>query len=170
MSDSEFLLTYTPDYQRRIARSPEDCFFGMYPTLGQVRARYGEEIAIAWLVPQLANLSEYCGARDKMTDMQMEECAFNIVTDFHYLKVSEMMLFFHRVKAGKYGKIFFGTVDPLAVLDALREFVQDRAFAIDRMEGAARMAAYDENRKGAVTYEEYRRLHPENEPPISMMP
>lgn len=170
MSANEFLMTYTPDYQRLIARNPEDGFFGEYPTLGWVKERFGEEIAIAWLVPQLANMSEYCGARDKMTDMQIEECAFNIVTEFFYLKVSEMMLFFHRVKSGKYGKIFFGTVDPIVILDAVKVFLQDRSFAIDRMETAARMASYDENRKGAVTYEEYRRLHPDNEPPIMILP
>lgn len=170
MSADEFLLRYTPDYQRRIASDAEECFFGRYPDLGLVKKLYGEEIATAWLVPQLANLSEYCGARDKMTDMQMEECASIIATDFFYLKISELMLFFHRFKSGRYGKRFFAAVDPLAILDALHDFLNERSFAIDRMETAARLARYDENRKGAVTYEEYRRLHPDNEPPIRILP
>lgn len=170
MSVSELMMRYNPDAQRLIATNPDSCFFGDYPTLSEISCQCGVEVSVAWLIPQLANLSEYCGVRDKMTDMQIEECAFNIATDFFYLKVSELMLFFHRVKAGRYGKIFFGTVDPLAILVALRDFIQERAFAIDRMVTVTRKAMLDNYRKSAVTYEEYRRLHPENEPPIRMMP
>ena len=159
MSDGEFLMRYTPDYQREIAEDADGCFFGSYPTLSEVRRDYGREIAIAWLVPQLTNLSEYCGARDKMTEAQMEECAYMIVTEYHHLKISELMLFFHRFKAGRYGKRFFGAVDPLAILEALGSFVQERSEAISRRETAKVLARIDEARRNAVTYEEYIRRH-----------
>lgn len=124
-----FLKTYNPDYQREIVGLPEKCFFGDYPTLAQIVC-YGKNMAVVWLVPQLFNLSEYCGCKEKMTAKQIEECAFTISTEFHYLKVSEFMLFFHRFKSGRYGR-FYGSVDPLVIMTSLREFLKERGTAYD---------------------------------------
>ena len=154
MTDSQFLASATPDMQHVIASDTEDCFFGDYPTLAAVGCRYGKDIAVAWLVPQLANLSEYCGARDKLTGPQIEELAYIISSEFFYLKISEMMLFFHRFKAGRYGR-FYGSVDPMVVTIALHEFVRERSNAIDRHDREEALKKIDAGRKNAITYEQY---------------
>lgn len=127
-SRDTFLATYNPDMQRMCANA-EECFFGDHPTLAELRRDYGCNMAVMWLLPQLYDLSEYCGVKNKLQGKPLEGCAHVIATEFYYLKVSELMLFFHRFKSGRYGK-FYGTVDPLVITSALREFDAERGDAI----------------------------------------
>ena len=86
-----------------------------------------------WLVPQLYNLSEYCGCREKLQGTPLEECASVIAMEFYYLTVTELMLFFHWFKTGRYGR-FYGSVDPLVITTSIREFIRERNTEIDRHE------------------------------------
>lgn len=149
-----FLTRNNPDRQLEICGDVDECLFGDYPPLCELKERYGSQFAVAWLVPQLLNLSEYCGCGDKLKNNQLKELAFVISTEWYYLKVSELMLFFHRFKAGRYGR-FYGSVDPLVITTALREFVKERNASIERrdMEEKARKRAAE--MKDAVTWDEY---------------
>jgi hypothetical protein len=157
-----FCEQYSPSYQLEICSDSEQCFFGNYPTLSTLKAEHGKNAPLAWLVPQLTNLSVYCGCKDKLTKEQYKECAFVIATEFYYLKVSELMLFFHRFKTGRYGR-FYGAVDPLVITSALRDFIRERndvIFLHDQQERERQLA---ESRKGCVTREEYERLKKEKQ-------
>lgn len=129
----KFLATMNPDLQQKAAQDAERCILGDAPTLVSINIAYGSATAKMWLIPQLVNLSEYCGVRDKLTERQLEECAGVIATEYYFLKVSELLLFFHRYKAGRYGKMY-GAVDPLAITTALREFVAERNRVLSRHE------------------------------------
>ena len=111
-----------------------------------------------WLVPQLYNLSEYCGVKDKLEGRPLEECASVIATDFYYLKVSELMLFFHWFKSGKYGKLY-GSVDPLAITTSLRAFIVERNGLLEAHEKMLQEQKYNESLKNTITYEEYIARH-----------
>lgn len=148
-----FLAAYTPDYQRQICTDVNTCFFGDYPTLATLRAGYGNNTPVMWLIPQLYNLSEYCGCKDKLHGKPLEECAFVIAAEFYDLKISELMLFFHLFKAGHYGR-FYGSVDPLVITTALREFLKERNFAYDR-----RKQEQEERERGKVDYEQWKKNH-----------
>lgn len=148
------LRRYNPDSQVTIAGNAGDCYFGDYPTLSQLRIGYGNKVPTMWLIPQLYNLSEYCGCRDKLQGKPLEECAAIIASDCHWLKVSELMLFFHRFKAGRYGR-FYGSVDPLVITTALREFLDERATAYVRHEQQEREAAEQQKATKAVSWEEH---------------
>lgn len=138
-----------------ICADPDKCFFAEYPTLTDLRLAYRSEMMPQmWLVTQLYNLCEYCGARDKLTDSQYREMAFVLSTNWPYLKVSEYMLFFHRFKSGRYGR-FYGSIDPLIITQALRQFCDERAKAIDRHEQEEREKRMDESRKRSITWEQY---------------
>lgn len=150
-----FLVTFNPDLQRKVCAHTDVCFFGGAPTLGLLNTTYGEQTAAMWLVPQLYNLSEFCGCRDKMTDNQLKECASVIATEFGYLSVTELMLFFHRFKSGRYGR-FYGSVDPLVITTSLRDFLKERALAYEKHEQEEReRLRAEEEAKPKVTWEEY---------------
>ena len=149
---SQFLTTYNPSYQREVVGTPDECYFGDYPTLAQLKG-YGKNTPVAWLVPQLYNLSEYCGCKDKLQGVPLEECAFTISTEFYWLKVSELMLFFHRFKSGKYGR-FYGSVDPLVITTSLREFLQERGVAYEKHYREEKEREERGRTKG-VSWEEY---------------
>lgn len=151
----KFLVTFNPDLQREVCAYPDVCFFGGAPTLGLLNTTYGKSTAAMWLVPQLYNLSEFCGCKDKLSANQLKECASVISTEFSYLSVTELMLFFHRFKSGRYGR-FYGSVDPLVITTSLRDFIKERSVAYDKHEQEERERQREEDaRKPKVTWEEY---------------
>lgn len=149
-----FCEQYSPGYQLEICGDSDLCFFGDYPTLAALKRDYGMNAPLTWLIPQLTDLAIYSGSRDKLSKEQYKECAFVIATEYYYLKVSELMLFFHRFKTGRYGR-FYGSVDPLVITTSIREFVRERGTAIERHDQEERERREAEGRKNAVTWEEY---------------
>ena len=153
-SRENFLVTFNPDIQRKVCSNIEICFFGGAPTLTELNVTYGDNTSTMWLVPQLYNLSEYCGCRDKLQGKPLEECASVIAMEFYYLSVTELMLFFHWFKSGKYGR-FYGNVDPLVITTSLRDFIKERNLAYDRHEQEERDRKRQEEEKNAISWEEY---------------
>lgn len=151
---TNFLLKVTPDMQAWCCDNPDKAFFADFPTLSQLRA-LGTNTAKQWLVPQLTDLSEFCGAREKLTDRQLEDLAYIVSKQFYYLKISEVMLFLMRFKSGQYGR-FYGTVDPLIITTALREFCKERAVAIEQHDQEEKQRLREQAAAEAVTWEEYR--------------
>lgn len=89
-----------------------------------------------------------------MTPGQYEELAYIIASEFFFLKISELMLFFHRFKAGRYGR-FYGSVDPMVITSALHEFVRERANALEQHERDDALAQIEAGRQNAISWEEY---------------
>ena len=154
---TQFLMDNNPSKQGELATRPYECIFGDHPELSAIRKQYGNKAPVAWLMPQLKDLSEFCGVRDKMTNEQLLQCSYIISTEYGYLKTSELMLFFHLFKAGRYGQ-FYGAVDPMKITTALRKFLADRNEYFYRLEQKQKDEEKQKAREGAVTYEEYKRM------------
>lgn len=152
-----FLTKWNCDLQSRCGANITQSYFGNYPTLSQLNRIYGDNAAITWLLPQLYNLSEYCGVRDKLQGRPLEECANIIAIEYHWLKVSEIMLFLYWFKAGRYGHMY-GVVDPLVITTALRQFVSERGDAYAKREQEEREKREAAQPKG-ITWEEYCAKH-----------
>lgn len=151
---TNFLNKVTPDMQEWCCEHPEESFFGDFPTLSQLRV-LGKNTAKQWLVPQLENLSEFCGVKDKLTTSQLKDLAFIISQKYYFLKISELMLFFTQFKSGQYGR-FYGTVDPLIITNALRDFCSERGTIIDRHDQQEKQRLREQAAAEAVTWEEYK--------------
>lgn len=143
-----------------VAENVERAFMGDSPTLTTVRLAYSNAIAEVWIMAQIENLNEFCGVNQKMEPLQMENVSRLILIEYHYLKVSELMLFFHRFKCGKYGE-FFGVVDPQKLMTALNNFNKDRISEISKYENERKKQELNRlrdewrNSKTAISYEEY---------------
>lgn len=148
-------MAYNPSRQTDLCSDAERCIFGNFPTLADLKYYFGDNMPIIWLLPQLLNLSEFCGCKDKLTEGQIEETASLIARDFFYLKVTELMLFFSFFKTGKYGR-FYGAIDPLLIISGIRTFIDDfRNKAIDRRETQLRMERQEKEKNGSITYADY---------------
>ncbi len=112
------------------------------------------------MIPMLFDVSEFCGCKEKITPKQIDQLADIITLDYGYLKVTEVMLFFWWFKGGRYGK-FYGSVDPMVITTALREFVKDRNVLIARKESEDEERRQAEWKKNAITYEQWRARHEE---------
>ena len=159
-SQKKFLFEFSPSVQEKITSDIDLCFFGNFPTLAESK-KLGDNTPVMWLMPQLFNLSEYCGCRDKMSKEQLRECASLIASEYYYLKISELMLFFRRFKLGKYGR-FYGSVDPMVITTSLIAFIGERYEIYVRHESKMLHAKMEEDAKNSITYEEYLKLFKKN--------
>jgi len=161
--ENSFLLKFSPAKQLEICNNMELCFFGDFPTLSELNQVYYDGMTVEWLMPQLTNLSEYCGCKDKLTISQLHQCAFVIASEFYWLKVSEIMLFCHFFKSAKYGR-FYGSVDPLVITSALRMFINDRDNAYFKREMKMNEQKRLQEKNGCITWDEYCKLKEMNKP------
>lgn len=120
----QFLKAFNPSLQIAVARHPQRAFFGKAPSLAVIRHAYGHNAPTMWIIAQLYDLCEYTGAK-KMDAQQATMLAEVIAQEYGYLKVSELLLFFFRFKAGCYGR-FFGAVDPMVITTAIKAFMEER--------------------------------------------
>lgn len=155
-----FLATFNPDLQIVIAANVERAFTGNSPSLTVVKHSYSEQVLIVWILAQLENINDFCGVLNKMTIAQMENLARIIVVEYHYFKISELMLFFYRFKCGKYGQ-FYGVIDPQKLISAIQVFASDRISETRSIETRRQQEELnrmrDEWRRSttAISYEEY---------------
>lgn len=108
-----------------LTKDPERCYFQNAPTLWTVNLAYGFGTAQEWLAYQITDLSEFSGARDKITDRQLDQIIQLITDDYGFLNMAEIMLFCRRFKRGLYDK-FYGSVDPISIMQGLNEFCRER--------------------------------------------
>lgn len=153
----DFCKANNPSMQLSVCKDADKCYFGSYPTLTELDKGYGRNASSYWLVPELTNLSEFCGCKEKLTGNALKECAVIIAQQYHYLKTSELMLFFYKFKAGEYGR-FYGSVDPLVIMQALREFIRDRSTAYAHHEGEMEKRRYEESVKNKISYDDWTKL------------
>lgn len=155
----EFMLKVTPDTGYKFVRNLEAAFMRNYPTLTEVNITYGEGTADNWLTTQLADLSLFTGAKN-FDKYQQSQTARLIASQYYYLKITELLVFFAWFKSGRYGK-FYGSVDPMQITCALREFMEDRNEQIVKYEQAERERKIAEERKANPTcsYEEWAKRH-----------
>ena len=150
----DFLLAVTPVQQSILYKNIEDCYFGDYPTLSELNMAYSPKVAQAWIIPQLVDLSEFCGVKEKFTQNQLNQCSDIIANDFFYLKTSEIMLFFAKFKRCCYGR-FYGSVDPLVIIESLKKFCIERNKAYYDKEEKENERRIEESLKKSCTWEEY---------------
>ena len=150
---SDLLSRATPAVQPFFAEHKEAAIMGDYPTLSDLNNTYGAGSAADWLLPQIANLATAAGARN-LTLQQELELASVIATEYRHLKITELMLFFFRTKAGHYGR-FYGSVDPMVITCALRDFLRDRNDLIDYYDRERRRREREQQEADAMTLDEW---------------
>ena len=153
----QFLQRVNPQTQASFALKPQKAVMGDYPTLTDICLSYGKTFAEQWLYPQITDLSVFTGAKN-LDKEQVRSLASVIAAEYRYLKVTELLLFFHRFKAGHYGR-FYGSVDPMVITCALRDFIKERNNIIDQCERDANNQQYElQSKKPKMSYEEYLKL------------
>ena len=127
------MLTFNKDIQTKTAQYPERAYLGKAPSLNAVRQTYNNEVLNIWIVAQLEDVNNFTNIRQKMSLQQMEQMSDIIASEYAYLKVTELHLFLHRFKAGRYGT-FYGCIDPLQITHALSQFTEQRRIEITKIE------------------------------------
>jgi hypothetical protein len=147
------LQKVNPQTQAAFAVKQQQAVMGDYPTLTDICMTYGKTFAEQWLYPQIADLAMFTGAKN-LTKEQMRGLASVIAVEYRYLKVTELLLFFHRFKTGRYGR-FYGSVDPMVITCAIRDFIKERNIFIDQYEREQNNLQRELNKQGAITREQW---------------
>lgn len=116
---------FNPDLQIQYCRDVDRVHFGKAPRIEGIITAYGRDTAESWLAIQLNDLSEFAGCKDKLTVRQIQDTAAMIAESYPHYNLTEFMLFCQRFKRCKYGR-FYGSVDPMIILQALTEFDNER--------------------------------------------
>ena len=134
---------------------------GDSPTLADINQAFGSGSGEKWLVPQIADLTLYTGAKN-IDKYQHRALARLLSSEYYWLKLSEFLLFFNRFKMGHYGR-FFGNVDPMVITCAMRDFISERNDIIAEEEQKERMEREREERRlnPPITREEWERIKAE---------
>lgn len=106
----KFLNTFKPDMQVMAARYTERAYFGTAPMLETVCLGYGELVVMVFICALLEDINLFVGVKEKMPVNRQRELSRLVLAEYPYLKVTELLLFFHRLKCGRYGR-FYGMVD-----------------------------------------------------------
>ena len=130
-SAEQFLKLFTPDLQIATARNEARAYLGSAPSLAVLAEGYGWQTVIVWLCIMIENLNNFTGVREKMPVARQRALATLILAEYPSLKASEILLFFHRLKCGRYGR-FYGMVDALFITSSLLQFSEQRRTDIIR--------------------------------------
>ena len=152
-----FLNAFSPDKQYTLCQDDRLAILDESPTLTELNATYGKSSASMFLVPQLFNISEFCGAREKFTEGQIMETAQLIAVSYPWLKVKEIMTFCKQFKLGRYGQ-FYGSVDPMVITRALKEFLSFRADVYSEYEEFKAQRKIEQQKKEpTMSFEEWQK-------------
>lgn len=152
----QFLQRVNPQTQASFALKQKKAIMGEYPTLTDINISYGKTFAEQWLYPQITDLSIFTGAKN-LNKEQIRSLASVIAAEYRYLKVTELLLFFHRFKTGRYGR-FYGTVDPMVITCALRDFMKERNVLIAQYEQELNEEEAKKKALPTMSHEEYLKL------------
>jgi hypothetical protein len=113
---------YNPDKAVFFSHYPTRCITGAAPTLIDINLSYHSTASLVWLIAHITSLQEQLNVPNKMTVYQIDACAQIITERYGYLKLSEIMLFFARLKGGLYNVDWHGYITPDKLVAALREY------------------------------------------------
>lgn len=144
------MLTFNKHIQIKVALNPDRAYLGKAPSLNNIRKAYNIDVLIVWIIAQLEDVNDFVGVRQKMTLPQMEHLACIIISEYGYLKATELHLFLYRLKAGRYG-VFYGCIDPLIITRSLTQFMQQRGVEIAAIENKSEQQRLNDKRKQWAT-------------------
>ncbi len=154
-------MGYTPDKQNLICKNEDFCYFDNAPTLAVLNANYDSEASVAWLIPQITDCMIFTNNKSVLSDAQIEMLASLIASEYYYLKLTELMLFFRKFKLGKYRQIY-GNFSPMAITLSIREFLLERNDAYFKHESEIEAKKRDVDRNSGISYQEYLKLKEKN--------
>lgn len=107
------------------------------PSIGDVSRAYGNMTAVQIIVEHLKSIFRYAGT--DLPNEQLAETALSILTNYYYLNLGELCIFFTQLKAGSRGQVVWGNrINNQAIMVALYEFCRDRFTAIAHREDELR--------------------------------
>lgn len=134
LSANAFLQRYNPDKQTSICSDRKAAVASDSPSLGIVRQAYGDDIAESWLQIQIHDIEEFLGVRAELSIRQRDMLSAILLNEYGYLKVSEFMLFFYKLKLGEYCRFYGNSINPSDIISSVKTFLAERSEWLDAID------------------------------------
>ena len=159
---SELARLYSPAHWGYALSNPEQAYMAACPVLGRLDAVYGKGTAANWIDIQVSALFGASPKADKGAADGIGIFAETFAAEAGAAKLSELMLFFARYKAGRYDNSY-SQFDTRRIGNAyFKEFMPERRFELDRINRKAVAEAIERRRftppKGYTSLSWYREL------------
>ena len=127
------------------------------PTVADVNRVYGNVTMVSIVSDHIRGILKYVGvdvspealATNQLLAIQIFDTANIIASNYYYLNLMELALFFREVKSGKRGQVVWGNkLNTQELMVRLSDFVSDRRLAIEKNEMEAKR---EEERKSFAT-------------------
>lgn len=129
-------LVYNPKHWEYALKNPNKAYLAECPALIDYDAMYGEGASADWIYIQVMAIFGSSSNKDKEQVDAIGLFASSFAQEVKVYKLSELMLFFGRYKAGRYDNSF-STFDTKRIGNAFfKEFLPQRASEIDIAERA----------------------------------
>lgn len=109
-----------------LCRNPEDCWFGNHPTLRDLNLQTGVKAGQGIIAIYLNLLNVVTNYKLKLNEIQISMLSQMIYEKFFYLKVTEIILFFHDYFKYLSSDKFFGSIEFKTIMDMLTNFVREK--------------------------------------------
>lgn len=125
-----FSSAYSTSLQTIILSDMEKAYSEKSPTMSDLERMYGCDSSSLWVKTQLLTIDFASSTKESADIDALSEFSRLFVAQYHYIKLTEFLLFIARFKLGKYGK-FYGYFDTITVGEAFRKFLRERSEEMD---------------------------------------
>jgi len=154
-SRSDIELQFSPNNWGYAANYPERAYMAECPTLQNYDITYGESSSMKWVHMQVLALYGSSSNKDTGIADGIRIFAQAFASEVKGYKLSELMLFFSRYKAGKYDSSY-ASFDARRIGNAFfKEFIPERNREIDIIERKRTAQRRNKSKKGCISYEQY---------------
>jgi len=130
----QFLVRFNPKIQE-VIQSYGSNYVSVnemkYPSMAILGHTYTNEAIIEWVKIQFFDLNNFVGVKEKLLPPQINQLSSLFFYDCYFLNIAEVAMFFLKYKLGAFGE-FYGVVDPLKIMTAKVQFLNERMTALNR--------------------------------------
>lgn len=127
---SKASAVYSTSLQSMLLADIEKAYSEKSPTLSDLERMYGYGSSSLWVKTQLLTIDFASSTKEGADENALNEFSRLLVAQYHYIKLTEFILFVARFKLGRYGK-FYGYFDTITVGEAFRKFLRERGEELD---------------------------------------
>lgn len=127
---SKASAVYSTSLQPMLLADTEKAYSEKSPTLSDLERMYGYGSSALWVKTQLLTIDFASSTKEGADENALNEFSSLFVRQYHYIKLTEFILFVARFKLGRYGK-FYGYFDTITIGEAFRKFLRERGEELD---------------------------------------
>lgn len=125
-----FSSAYSTSLQSLVLSDLDKAYSDKCPLISDIERMYGAGSSALWVKTQLLTLDFASSVKEGADVDALVEFSQLFARMYHYIKLTEFLLFVARFKLGRYGK-FYGYFDTITIGEAFRKYLRDRDYEMD---------------------------------------